>query len=99
MTPRERLLALAPLLWGERWQTEMGREMRIGRRTLSRYVHAPGKTIPPALLQRLTAAALDRLDALADALDLPEALRAGLAIELDYTREHLRIPRRPADAE
>lgn len=52
MTPRERLLEVAPLLWGERWQAPMAREMKLHRRSVARFVsgHRP---VPDWLLVKL----------------------------------------------
>lgn len=81
MTPRERLLQVAPLLWGERWQTAMAEEMGISRRTVSRY--ALWKPLPRKLAQELDAALLARLEAMVEALEVPADLRAGVQIAID----------------
>lgn len=55
MSPRERLLEVAPLLWGERWQAAMSRDMGIHRRSLARYVSGQ-RPVPALLLARLETA-------------------------------------------
>lgn len=84
---RERLLQLAPLLWGSgQWQTAMTRELKVSRRTLSRYVH--GKPVPALLMRELEAALLERLEAIVEALEVPEPLKGEVRAAVDAIREH-----------
>lgn len=69
MTPRERLLQVAPLIWGENWQTAMPKELKVSRRTLVRYAH--GRVTPSLdfLLLQLDATLALRIGAMASALE------------------------------
>lgn len=73
MTGRERLLALAPLLWGADWHSAMGRELRVHRRTLGRYASGT-RPVPEFLLQELEATAMLRIGKMAGALNATAAL-------------------------
>jgi len=88
MTGRDRLLQVAPLLWGRRWQAEMAEDLRASPRTLRRYVNGE-RAVDPGLLAKLEAALLVRLSEIAEALDVPERMRAGLRIEIDYVKGYL----------
>lgn len=94
MTGRERLLQIAPLLWGERWQTAMAEELGISRRTVSRY--ALWKPLPAKVARELDVALLARLEAMVNALEVPERLKAGVQIAIDDIKGFLKGP---ADAE
>lgn len=68
MTHRERLLLVAELLWGRRWQTAMHEETGLSRHTIVRY--AGGKrAVPERLLEDLDATMVFRIGRMAAALD------------------------------
>ena len=72
MNGRERILQVAPLLWGRGWKAELCDELGVHPRTLRRYLSPSRKhPIDPKVLEGLETALEARLKALEAASEEP----------------------------